>query len=88
MQKAYRNQDFLDSPDARLIRLLAEYLEPERRFRLNKVKDFIVFFGSARSVPPGEGDTQGMSPEAKIYRDKLSKYYDSGKIVAIEADLN
>lgn len=46
--KAYNDIDFLNSPDARTIRLLAEYLEPQRRLRQNRVKDTIVFFGSAR----------------------------------------
>ena len=31
--KAYRNSSFLDSSDARPLRILAEYLEPESRFR-------------------------------------------------------
>ena len=30
---AYRNRGFLDSRDARSLRILAEYLEPESRFR-------------------------------------------------------
>ncbi len=46
--KAYNDTEFLNSPDARTIRLLAEYLEPQRRLRQNRVKDTIVFFGSAR----------------------------------------
>ncbi len=46
--KAYKDIEFLNSPDARTIRLLAEYLEPQRRLRQNRVKDTIVFFGSAR----------------------------------------
>jgi uncharacterized protein (TIGR00730 family) len=46
--KAYSNEDFLKSPDARIIRVLAEYLEPYNRFRREKIKDTIVFFGSAR----------------------------------------
>jgi len=49
--KAYRDQEFLNSPDARTIRILAEFLEPFRRFRKNKVRDTIVFFGSARIQP-------------------------------------
>jgi len=48
LSKAYKDMDFLNSPDARTIRLLAEYLEPLRRLRQNRVKDTIVFFGSAR----------------------------------------
>jgi len=38
----------LNSKDARIIRILSEFLEPQRRFRYEKVRDTIVFFGSAR----------------------------------------
>lgn len=47
--KAYRNEEFLGSQEARTIRLLAEYLEPESRFEKFNVEDTIVFFGSART---------------------------------------
>jgi hypothetical protein len=50
--KAYKNADFLNSPDARTIRILAEYSEPERRFKKHNIKDTIVFFGSSRIVLP------------------------------------
>ena len=46
--KAYRNVKFLNSPQARTLRLLSEYLEPHVRFRREKIHDTIVFFGSAR----------------------------------------
>jgi uncharacterized protein (TIGR00730 family) len=46
--KAYKNTEFLNSPDARIIRIMSEFLEPQTRFRQEKVKDTIVFFGSAR----------------------------------------
>jgi uncharacterized protein (TIGR00730 family) len=45
---AYLNEEFLNSPDARAIRLLAEYLEPLAIFRRQKIRDTVVFFGSAR----------------------------------------
>jgi len=45
---AYHDPEFLESTDARPIRLLAEYLEPARRFRLENIQDTVVFFGSAR----------------------------------------
>jgi uncharacterized protein (TIGR00730 family) len=48
-QKAYKNLDFLQSSEARVIRVLAEFLEPTRRFRDQKIEDTIVFFGSART---------------------------------------
>jgi uncharacterized protein (TIGR00730 family) len=45
---AYLNPDFLDSDDARPLRIIAEYLEPLRRFKDQKIQDTVVFFGSAR----------------------------------------
>ncbi len=48
-EKAYKNLEFLNSPDARTVRILAEYLEPKRRFEAEKVGGTIVVFGSARS---------------------------------------
>jgi uncharacterized protein (TIGR00730 family) len=45
---AYHDEEFLETADARPIRLLAEYLEPARRFRLENIQDTVVFFGSAR----------------------------------------
>jgi uncharacterized protein (TIGR00730 family) len=45
---AYHNDDFLNSPDGRLFRILAEYQEPMTRFRRERVQDTVVFFGSAR----------------------------------------
>jgi uncharacterized protein (TIGR00730 family) len=46
---AYRNQEFLDTPDARSLRILSEYLHPLSHFRKEKIRDTIVFFGSART---------------------------------------
>ena len=46
--KAYHDQRFLESRDARSLRILAEYLEPLARFERHGVKDTIVFMGSAR----------------------------------------
>jgi len=52
--KAYKNQDFLNSPAARHIRILCEYEEPRQRFLKHGVKHTLVFFGSARIRPPAE----------------------------------
>jgi len=49
--KAYQNSEFLHSEDARVIRILSEYLEPANRLKSQRVKDTIVFFGSARILP-------------------------------------
>jgi uncharacterized protein (TIGR00730 family) len=45
---AYLDPEFLESDEARPIRILAEYLEPLRRFKEQKIQDTVVFFGSAR----------------------------------------
>jgi uncharacterized protein (TIGR00730 family) len=53
-EKAYKDLDFLSSPDARTIRILTEFLQPQSRFRKEKIRDTIVFFGSARLKPRKE----------------------------------
>src|SRR6185295_9195514 len=47
---AYLNPDFLDSEEARPIRILSEYLEPLGRFKEQRIQDTVVFFGSARDA--------------------------------------
>jgi uncharacterized protein (TIGR00730 family) len=46
--KSYKDLEFLSSPEARILRILSEFLGPQRRFKREKVRDTIVFFGSAR----------------------------------------
>jgi uncharacterized protein (TIGR00730 family) len=45
---AYMDPAFLESADARPLRILAEYLEPLRRLKQQNIQDTVVFFGSAR----------------------------------------
>jgi uncharacterized protein (TIGR00730 family) len=49
---AYRSPEFLESEEARPLRILAEYLEPLRRFKAENIQDTVVFFGSARIHSP------------------------------------
>ena len=58
---AYLNESFLESADARVLRILSEYLEPLAHFRDEKIQDTIVFFGSARLPEYG--------PMAQYYED-------------------
>ncbi len=44
----YQNEAFINSPDGRILRILAEYQEPLARFRREQIQDTVVFFGSAR----------------------------------------
>jgi uncharacterized protein (TIGR00730 family) len=56
--KAYENTAFLNSPDARILRILSEYLEPQARFRDLAVRDTIVIFGSARATSREAAEAQ------------------------------
>ncbi len=86
--KAYKNLDFLNSPHARPIRILAEYLEPGRRLRQLGVDNTIVFFGSARAVPPeraalrldGADGEEPRRPAEPIAR--LGRFYDQARELA------
>jgi uncharacterized protein (TIGR00730 family) len=59
---AYLNEPFLNSPDARAIRIIAEFLEPLAHFRREKIRDTVVFFGSARIAEDG-------GPLSQYYQD-------------------
>jgi len=50
--KAYKNPRFLDSADARLLRIVSEFIEPQSRFADHDIEDTIVFMGSARTAAP------------------------------------
>jgi uncharacterized protein (TIGR00730 family) len=63
---AYLNEPFLNSPDARVLRILAEYLEPLAHFRRQKIRDTVVFFGSARIAEDGP----------------MKEYYDAARVLA------
>jgi len=54
--KAYQNLGFLKSKDARLVRILSEYLEPASRLQWQRVTDTIVFFGSSRACSLQEAE--------------------------------
>ena len=45
---AYKDEAFIESPEARPLRILSEYLWPLAHFEEEKIQDTIVFFGSAR----------------------------------------
>jgi uncharacterized protein (TIGR00730 family) len=53
---AYENPTFLNGPDGRLIRIVAEYMEPLARLRHERIQDTVVFFGSARFRGREEAD--------------------------------
>ncbi len=73
LQKAFDNHEFMHSREARTIRIVSEYIEPEKRFNELNVKHTVVFFGSARTMPEGN--------------DKTSKYYIAAEDFAYELSM-
>jgi len=76
--KFYKDPTFMNSPDARALRILSEYLGPLSHFHREKIKDTIVFFGSARAIPSGQAEEE--------YREVLEakdKSEESGHAVAL-----
>ena len=63
---AYKDEEFLDSEEARPLRIVAEYLQPLHAFQRLGVRDTIVFFGSARLTQTGP----------------LSHYYEEARALA------
>ena len=87
--KAYRNQAFLNSRDARALRILSEYLEPKSRFERYRVDDTIVFMGSARvksreqaeeALRKAEGDDGDL--EGARMALKMAGYYEAARELA------
>ena len=77
-EKAYKNLDFLNSKDARIVRILSEYLYPKAQFEEEKVTNTIVIFGSARAPSPEELS----SKEERSKNLKLAEYYEATRILS------
>jgi uncharacterized protein (TIGR00730 family) len=71
---AYLNQEFLESSEARPIRILAEYLEPLQRFKQQKIQDTVVFFGSARVDSRDRSERALQTLRARGERDADQQY--------------
>ncbi len=67
--KAYRNPEFLNSTDGRIIRVLCEFEEPARRFRKHDINKTIVFFGSARTPSPETAKANLEAARVELARD-------------------
>ena len=67
---AYEDDEFMESTEARPIRLLAEYLDPLRRFKAHNIQDTVVFFGSARVLSRSLAQRNLSRLEKATIRDK------------------
>lgn len=75
---AYQNSAFLNSPDGRILRIMAEYQEPLARFRREQIQDTVVFFGSARF--------QGQKDAAKAFA-AIKQHHESAPDGQLEKEL-
>jgi uncharacterized protein (TIGR00730 family) len=87
--KAYQNPRFIESKDARALRILAEYLEPLSRFAHFNVQDTIVFMGSARlksetaaQAALAEAERTGAGVAEAQTALRLSAYYEAARELA------
>ena len=91
---AYLDPEFLESDEGRPLRIMAEYLEPLRRFKAQGIQDTVVVFGSARvhsreqamselqqleaGRPRANGDILAQKRKAV----KWSRYYEDARTLA------
>lgn len=87
--KAYKDENFINAPEGRPVRILAEYLEPKARFIAHDIQDTILFFGSARicSRERAEAELEALrkagDDEAPAqHKLKLSGYYEATRDLA------
>ena len=95
---AYRNLRFLESADARALRIVSEYFDPQARMRRAGIQHTVVFFGSAR-IQPRDVATQRLrelelrskegsapAPLADLKRARMdvhmSRYYEDARELA------
>jgi len=84
--KAYKDISFLSSPDARVVRILSEYLEPHSRFRHLRIRDTIVFFGSARNTSMKEAK-KALALAQRNLKSALGRKVTPGKLGKFKREL-
>ncbi len=87
--QAYNNEEFMQGREARALRILSEYIEPQARFEQHQVHDTIVVMGSARTpsreqaeaevaaAQKGQGDLK--RAESRL---EMSVYYEAARELA------
>lgn len=95
---SYENRQFMESQEARTLRIAAEYLEPQIRLQHAGVRNTVVFFGSARILPRdvavrnltemqqrgAPGSAAARAAELRIARMavEMSRYYEDARELA------
>jgi uncharacterized protein (TIGR00730 family) len=95
---AYRNSRFMESADARTLRIVSEYMEPQVRLRRAGIQHTVVFFGSAHILPRDEAlrrlreveersrGSGSRDAAAQLQRARkalhMSRYYEDARVLA------
>jgi uncharacterized protein (TIGR00730 family) len=95
---AYKNPRFMESGEARTLRIVSEYMEPQVRLRRAGIQHTVVFFGSARILPRDEAlrrlqdlerqskDSNLPDASSRLQRArkvlKMSRYYEDARVLA------
>src|SRR5687768_16282465 len=91
---AYLDPEFMESDEGRPLRILAEYLEPMRRFKAQGIQDTVVLFGSARvhsreqamselqQLEAGRARADGEALAQKRKAVEWSRYYEDARTLA------
>ena len=77
----YYDEKFLGSMSGRPLRILSEYLGPLNTLQINKIKDTIVFFGSARLKEKNEYYQKTRKLAFKLTKWSMGKYKDEHRYV-------
>lgn len=85
--KAYDNAEFLKSSSARLVRILAEMLEPAERFEKHNIDNTVVFLGSARTLPKKEAEKKLKKVKSQVKKTKKPSKSLKDKLASAERDL-
>eukprot|EP01057_Protomagalhaensia_wolfi_P002029 Protomagalhaensia_wolfi_Nauph_80__2028@NODE_2289_length_1138_cov_128_637853_g1789_i0_p1_GENE_NODE_2289_length_1138_cov_128_637853_g1789_i0NODE_2289_length_1138_cov_128_637853_g1789_i0_p1_ORF_typecomplete_len359_score41_73Lysine_decarbox/PF03641_14/1_8e25LDcluster4/PF18306_1/8_1e03LDcluster4/PF18306_1/2_5e13_NODE_2289_length_1138_cov_128_637853_g1789_i0451121 len=64
--RAFENPDWLRSRDARLVRIMSEFMETQGRLRQHRIFGSVVFFGSARLKSPEQWTEAYIKAEAEL----------------------
>jgi len=87
--EAYRDEHFLNAPEARPLRILAEYIQPKANFEKHNIQDTILFFGSAR-IKSSEDAEAALEEAKRTGADEtaarrmvlMSRYYEDSRELA------
>ena len=93
--KAYENLPFLRSRDARMLRILSEYLEPQSRLQRRRIRSAIVFFGASSTLDREQarerygaiaaGRVSGATDQEILrarHQLRLAEYYEDARVLA------